>query len=79
MTAGIRFVTTSFGPGSMVRFKDRKSSPWTYAIYRGVQGDGVKVTAYTFSHLPLGPITLSMAFWPEFIETAVAKIGSYRD
>lgn len=67
----LTFVETSFGPGTLVRFKDRKSHRWTYGIYRGTHKYEGRTVGYQFSDLPIGPITRWLGYWPEFIEAAV--------
>lgn len=68
---GVVFSVTSFGVGAFVRFKSKKSHPWTYGIYRGVEkNDQGRPWAYTFSQTPLGPVTRWLAYWPDFIEAA---------
>jgi len=68
------FARTSFGPGTLVRFKSRKSHRWEHAIYRGTFHDDTgKLLGYEFSNFPLGPVTLWLAYWPEYMEAAVAK------
>lgn len=68
----VRYERTSFGIGTLVRFKDRKSYAWTHAIYRGTEtNDEGRVYAYIFSDYPLGPITRWLGYWPEFMECAV--------
>jgi|GEM_PF-4359761 len=69
--SGYKFEVMSFGPGSFVRFKSMKSHRWDYAIYRGVSREGVGPVVYVFSQTPLGPMTLWLADWPDFVETAV--------
>lgn len=71
--SGFRFEATSFGPGSFVRFKIMKSHRWDYAIYRGTNENGGHPLSYEFSQTPLGPITLWLGYWPEFIEAAVTE------
>ena len=71
--SGFRFEVTSFGPGSFVRFKSMKSHRWNYAIYRGVSREGVGAVGYEFSRTPLGPMTLWLGYWPDFVETAVTS------
>lgn len=70
---GIRYEHTSFGPGSLVRFKDLKSHSWTYAIYRGVEKHEGRSVAYQFSDYPLGEITRWLGYWPKYMETAVTS------
>lgn len=72
----VQFKPTSFGPGSLVRFKDRKSYNWTYGIYRGVEKHEGRAVAYEFSDTPLGPITRWLMYWPKFMETAVTAWSS---
>lgn len=69
----VRYEKTSFGEGSLVRFKHRKSYNWEYGIYRGVEKHEGRAFAYTFSDYPLGPITRWMMIWPDFIECAVTS------
>jgi hypothetical protein len=69
----VRWESTSFGPGNVVRFKSVKSHKWTYAIYRGTSTLGGRTLGYEFSDYPLGPITRWLGYWPEFIETAVTS------
>ncbi len=42
----MKFLATSFGPGSFVRFKSLKSHNWHYAIYRGVEKNEGRSVAY---------------------------------
>lgn len=72
----VAFEATSFGPGSLVRFRQRKSHRWEHAIYRGVEERDGRPFAYTFSETPLGPITRWMLVWPEHIEAAVVGHAS---
>ena len=67
----VQFRATSFGPGTLVRFKDLKSHRWDYGIYRGVSKHEGRTVGYEFSNLPLGPITRWLGYWPDFIEAAV--------
>ena len=53
--------------GNLVRFRDNRKHPWTYAIYRGSEN-----RATTFSDTPNGPITRWMHGSPRFIEAAIA-------
>jgi hypothetical protein len=70
----MRFESTSFGVGSLVRFKSRESWPWQHGIYRGVEEREGCSVAYLFSDTPLGPVTRRLTYWPEFIETAVTEV-----
>ena len=67
----VRYEATSFGVGSLVRFKSRKSYNWEHGIYRGVEKHEGRAVAYLFSDYPLGPITRWLMYWPAFIECAV--------
>lgn len=75
----VPFKSTSFGPGSMTRFKSLKSHRWEYAIYRGVEKVDGRAVAYTFSDYPLGPITRWLGYWPEFIECAITPDALKRE
>jgi hypothetical protein len=68
----VRFAATSFGPGSLVRFKQKKSHPWTYGIYRGTEKEGDLLVCYTFSDYPLDVITRRLYYWPDIIEAATS-------
>ena len=72
----VKFISTSFGPGSFVRFKSLKSHRWEHAIYRGVSKHDGRSVGYEFSDTPLGPITRWLGYWPEFMECAVNEAGS---
>lgn len=72
----VKFINTSFGPGSFVRFKSVKSHRWEYGIYRGLRKHEGRSVAYEFSETPLGPITRWLGYWPEFMECAVTDAGA---
>lgn len=75
----MKFVKTSFGPGSFVRFKSVSSHRWEYGIYRGTSQHNGRVVAYEFSETPLGPVTRWLHYWPEFMECAVTERGALVD
>lgn len=74
--SGVKFIKTSFGPGSFVRFKSLKSHRWEYGIYRGTTTHNGRTVGYEFSETPLGPITKWLGYWPGFIECAVTSAGA---
>lgn len=64
---------TSFGVGTLIRFKEAKSHPWSYGIYRGVTKHEGRASGYELSHEPLGPITTWLGYWPKYVEVATVQ------